>query len=118
MSPQNTADASDFLSFENSQVIVCLRRTERLLQADTYKARLNQSVEFDATRSRDSDGPGTALTIEWDFDGDGTFDTPRSQKAIVQHRFKTRGNHRVAVRLTDADGASSTSAPVIISVGN
>lgn len=87
-----------------------------LLQATTHQARVNQLVEFDATQSTDRDGPKTGLTIEWDFDSDGIFDTPRTQKAIIQHRFKKRGHHRVSVRLTDSQGATSISDPVIISV--
>ena len=53
--------------------------------------------------SFDSDGPLVSQT--WDLDGDGAFDDWQGPTAAVS--FDAAGNHAVALRVTDRDGAAS-----------
>lgn len=96
-----------------------------------------RSVTFDAGRSLDPDS-GSAdpalqqLTFSWDLDGDGTFvevlperifadrfeDTPvPAGGATATASFSTDGRHRVAVKVTDAGGATDVATMDVI-VGN
>lgn len=62
------------------------------------------TVEFDATGSTDADeGP---LEYEWDLDGDGSFDAPTTD-GLVSETYADKQNHTAAVRVSDAEGASS-----------
>ena len=96
-----------------------------------------RTITFDAGRSIDPDSGSTdpslqGLTFAWDLDGDGTFaevlpervfgdgfeDTPvPTSAAKASHTFSTPGRHRVAVKVTDAAGASDIAAMDVI-VGN
>lgn len=61
-------------------------------------------VNFDASGSSDAEaGP---LSYAWDLDGDGVFET--SPSATASRSYVDSKNHPAAVRVTDADGASST----------
>ncbi|MGP4097985.1 PQQ-dependent sugar dehydrogenase [Nonomuraea sp. KM90] len=70
------------------------------------------TVAFDATSSRDTE-PG-ALTYEWDFDGDGTFD---GTGATVTHTYTELGQYAARLRVTDSGGRAGLTS-VEITVGN
>ena len=95
-----------------------------------------RSVTFDASRSLDPDTGSTdpeqqGLAYAWDLDGDGVFQQgvpdrvfadgfetePEPVGMQATGYFATEGRHRVALRVTDADGASDTVSMDII-VGN
>jgi glucose/arabinose dehydrogenase len=61
-------------------------------------------VNFDAGAS--SDAEGGPLSFAWDLDGDGVFEA--SPSATASRSFLDSKNHPAAVRVTDADGATST----------
>lgn len=68
-----------------------------------------RAYSFDASASRDDDGPIASTT--WDF-GDGTSGTG----AKVAHTYRLAGSYTVVVTVTDAQGATATkSATVTIS---
>ncbi|TDD97279.1 carbohydrate-binding protein [Jiangella asiatica] len=70
------------------------------------------TVGFDATESIDPEG--SALTYEWDFDGDGTFD---ATGATASHTYTELGQYDARLRVTDtSDKFSLTSTQ--ITVGN
>jgi PKD repeat protein len=71
------------------------------------------TVQF--TGSGSSDPDGDALTYSWDLNGDGTYGD--STAVNPSFTYTTAGTFQVTLRVTDARGASSTSAPVIITVG-
>jgi PKD repeat protein len=61
---------------------------------------------FDASPSTD---PELALRrYEWDFDGDGTFETDAGGQSVTTHAFATPGVHQVGLRVTDDRGATAT----------
>ncbi len=70
------------------------------------------TVQFDASRSTDPEGQ--ALTYEWDFDGNGTFDATGVQ---VTHTYTDLGIYTARLRVADTGGKLSL-ATRTISVGN
>ncbi len=71
---------------------------------------------LDATRSKDPDHATSLLTVQWDLDGDGLFDTlPTAQKELTAV-FDEPGDYLIYARLTDPDGAWSQSAPLSLRV--
>lgn len=70
--------------------------------------RAGQQVTLTST-SGDSEGP--LVEQAWDLDGDGDFND--ASGASVSGMFTSAGRHSVALRVTDADGASSTQVRVI-----
>jgi PKD repeat protein len=71
------------------------------------------TVQF--TGSGSSDPDGDALSYSWDLNGDGTYGD--STAANPSFTYTSAGTYSVTLRVTDARGASSTSAPVTITVG-
>ncbi|MGO4362625.1 PQQ-dependent sugar dehydrogenase [Terrabacter sp. RAF57] len=70
------------------------------------------TVTFDGSASVDPEGG--ALTYEWDFDGDGTFD---ATGASAQYTYTTLGRYSARLRVTDPEGKHGLTSTVI-SVGN
>ena len=71
------------------------------------------TVQFNGSGSSDPDGD--ALTYSWDLNGDGSYGD--STAANPSFTYTTAGTYQVTLRVTDARGASSVSAPVTITVG-
>ncbi|MFC5286939.1 PQQ-dependent sugar dehydrogenase [Actinokineospora guangxiensis] len=71
------------------------------------------SVQFDASASTDPD-QGDTLTYAWDLDADGQYDD--STAATPTRTYLSTGVVEVGLRVTDPDGASSTTA-VPVTVG-
>jgi len=71
------------------------------------------TVQFDGSGSTDPD-VGDSLTYAWDLDGDGQFDD--STEESPSHTYDTPGIYPARLRVTDQQGATSTSAPISISV--
>ncbi|HSK28231.1 MAG TPA: PQQ-dependent sugar dehydrogenase [Jiangellales bacterium] len=70
------------------------------------------TVAFDASASRDPEG--AALTYQWDFDGNGTFD---ATGVTVTHTYTELGAYTARLRVTDPSGKFGLTSQVI-SVGN
>jgi PKD repeat protein len=71
------------------------------------------TVQFNGSGSSDPDGD--AISYSWDLNGDGTYGD--STAANPSFTYTTAGTYSVTLRVTDARGASSVSAPVTITVG-
>jgi hypothetical protein len=82
------------------------------------KSRLmvSEPTLLDASVAVDPDGSTSALKVEWDLDGDGTYDTPMTQAKQYTARYAIPGTYAVSARLTDSDGAVSRSMPIGIRV--
>ena len=74
-----------------------------------------QLVTLSANGSFDSD-PGSTLQVEWDTNGDGTFDTTLSSNLTHTVSYATPGATLVRARLRDNAGAMSVSAPIPIRI--
>jgi hypothetical protein len=70
-------------------------------------------VQFNGSGSSDPDGD--ALSYAWDLDGDGAYDD--STAANPSFTYASAGTYTARLRVTDARGASSLSAPITITVG-
>ena len=58
-------------------------------------------VSFDATKLIPK---GAKIqSLDWDFDGDGTYDKTGKQNTKVEYTFKTIGTHKVHLRFVDAN---------------
>jgi PKD repeat protein len=68
-------------------------------------AQANQTVTFDASASSDLDG-GIAK-YEWDFDGNGTYETNAGSNPVTTHSYPTTGVFTVRLRVTDEQGATA-----------
>jgi hypothetical protein len=69
-------------------------------------------VQLDAGASTDD---GTIDKYEWDWEGDGTWDSDTGTTPITNHVYGVAGTYHPAVRVTDNDGLSSTdSADVVV----
>lgn len=70
------------------------------------------TVQFDGSGS--SDPEGGALTYEWDFTGDGTFD---ATGVNATYTYTTLGSYTARLRVTDPEGRRGITSTTI-SVGN
>ncbi|MEM7311921.1 MAG: PKD domain-containing protein [Planctomycetota bacterium] len=75
-----------------------------------------QVILLDASRSRDPDGNDAALVVEWDWEGDGVYDTPPSISKAVNVSYDEPGTYLVSARLTDPSGGQASTAPLAIRV--
>jgi glucose/arabinose dehydrogenase len=71
------------------------------------------TVQF--TGSGSSDPDGDAIAYAWDLDGDGAYDD--ATVANPSFTYTTAATYQARLRVTDARGASSLSAPITITVG-
>ncbi|WP_256793605.1 PKD domain-containing protein [Terrabacter sp. Ter38] len=74
--------------------------------ADFSSTHAKRVYSFDATASRDDDGPLTSLA--WDFGDGGT-----ASGATAQHTYSKAGNYTVTLKVTDSAGAVATKTAVV-----
>lgn len=79
-------------------------------------AGLGQDIVFDATATFDAEHSINLIEIEWDLDGDGSYDTVPTTELIVTNNYYTLGSRIVRARVTDPAGAVAVSAPVAVNV--
>jgi sugar lactone lactonase YvrE len=60
-----------------------------------------QTVALDGRTSADDQEAWDELLYRWDFDSDGTFDTPFSTNALASYRLRTAGTHTVTLEVRD-----------------
>lgn len=82
------------------------------------RAITGQSVELDVSWSWDPDHPVNSLKVEWDLDGDGSFDTPPALEKKMAYSFAKTGHTLIRARLTDPAGTSAISAPIGLWLGD
>ena len=63
------------------------------------------SVSFNGSGSSDPDG--TIAKYEWDFDGNGSYETNTGATATTTKSFPTAGNVTVGLRVTDNIGGTA-----------
>jgi hypothetical protein len=77
---------------------------------------LGQPAQLTAAQSTDPGGSTSSVQVEWDFNSDGVFDTEPTTTKTLTRVFDAPGNYRITARLTDAQGAASVSAPIVLHV--
>jgi PKD repeat protein len=75
-------------------------------QAKPLTAAVNGRVQFDGSRSYDDRQAASELSYAWDYTSDGEVDSTRQN---ASHRYRSPGVFTATLKVTDADGASSTS---------
>ena len=73
------------------------------------------AVSFDGSGSSDPDA-GDTISYSWDLNGDGTFGD--STVAKPSFTYTSAGTYNAVLKVTDNHAASSTSAPVTITVSS
>ncbi len=75
--------------------------------------------EFDASSSSDAEDENDSLKFRWDFDGDGSFDTPWENNSFASYQYEVAGSYEVKLEVKDTEGAigSTTSSLVVSQVG-
>src|SRR2546426_9909656 len=67
---------------------------------------------FTAQASDDHDQP-SAIQVRWDWNGDGTWDTPWSTTKTATHTFSAPGDYTVAVRAIDSGGLTTSKSHLV-----
>jgi large repetitive protein len=75
------------------------------------KPNKNTQVQFDGTCSSDEQSADSALTFDWDFRSDGTYDATGIK---VKHRFGAAGTYTVTLRVTDPSGNANTTTKQVV----
>jgi YD repeat-containing protein len=68
-------------------------------------------VTFDASASSDSDG--TVTKYEWDLDGNGSYESSTGSTPIATRSFENAGEREIGLRVTDDDGAQTTTTRIV-----
>ena len=56
---------------------------------------------FDASASSDPEDPVTALEVQWDWTGDGVWDTIWTGEKMVEHQYASPGTYTIRMRVRD-----------------
>ena len=62
------------------------------------------TVHFDASSVSDNEDATADLKVKWDFDGDGTWDTPWSTQKTAIHQYTTENTYHVRLKVKDTQG--------------
>jgi len=68
---------------------------------------IDTTFTFDASDCYDIEDPKDSIRVRWDFEGDGTWDTPYSKYKIAYHKYKDPGVYSVTLEAKDTDGLIS-----------
>ncbi len=72
---------------------------------------------FDASGSRDVQTPTNQLEVRWDWENDGTYDTPWTTTKTATHQYASAANYTVKLEVKDTDGhTDSTTKSVTVTV--
>lgn len=78
---------------------------------------VDTTFQFDASISSDTEDDAASLQVRWDWDGDGTWETPYSTTKIATHQFTTAGVKTIILGVQDSGGkTATTSQQVTVSV--
>ena len=77
---------------------------------------VGQSLLLSASSTSDPDDPASSLTVEWDLNGDGVFDTVPTTTKTLTLSFAEAGTRLIRARITDPHGAQSLSTPIAIRI--
>ncbi|MBN3036181.1 MAG: hypothetical protein JW861_11390 [Bacteroidales bacterium] len=69
---------------------------------------------FDATGCHDGQTIKDLLAVRWDFENDGSWDTPYSYDKITVHQYVQPGNYAVKLEVIDIGGLTGTDITNII----
>ncbi|TSA35806.1 MAG: hypothetical protein D4R64_09000 [Porphyromonadaceae bacterium] len=67
-----------------------------------------QKFNFDLSRSESRTGRGPKVFTRWDWDGDGSWDTPFTRLLVYEHRYYAPGSWNPRLEMSNLDGATDT----------
>lgn len=90
-------------------------RPEACISVTPVEGDIQTSFTFDASCSWDATQPSSVLQARWDWEGDGTYDTPWSTQKKISHKFtlppvETKSVFTVKVEVTDGKGETDWTA--------
>ncbi len=68
---------------------------------------IDTTFTFDASDCSDIEDPKDSIRVRWDFEGDGSWDTPYSKQKITTHRYEDPGTYSVTLEAMDTKGLVS-----------
>ena len=92
------------------------RAPEPSIRINHSWSNVGESVTLDASRSSDADHSDGSLLVEWDLDGDGSFDTAPTTNKVLATTFNTPGVHHILARITDPVGDRTVSTPIAVRI--
>lgn len=92
------------------QLIIVNNAPFAALSASVTSGPAALEVQFDGSGSSDTDTNDLIVQHEWDFDGDGVFDSNTGTISVVKHTYYVVGNNTVSLRVTDRYGESSVAS--------
>ncbi len=69
--------------------------------------------EFDASESYDGQDPANLLQVRWDWESDGTWDTPWSTMKNATHSFGAPGNYATRLEVIDSGGLTDETTRMV-----
>lgn len=86
------------------------------VQVSKRLLKVGDKVGLDAGSSSDPDGNPSQMTVAWDLNGDGIFDTSPSTEKTFTTTYQKPGVYQIIAKLTDEQGNMSKSMPIGIRV--
>ncbi|MBD2704895.1 PKD domain-containing protein [Spirosoma sp. BT702] len=81
--------------------------------------RVGQSVALKASSSSDGNEPLSNLSVQWDINNDGTYDTGwLSASSPLNFTYQAAGNYLIKAKVKDQNGAESIGTPITTRVSN
>ncbi|HPN33389.1 MAG TPA: fibrobacter succinogenes major paralogous domain-containing protein [bacterium] len=75
---------------------------------------LDTDFQADASKSNDSEDPGSALQVRWDWENDGVWDTDYQAAKSASHRYTTLGAKTIKLEVKDSGDLLSTAVNTIL----
>jgi len=69
-----------------------------------------QTFIFDLSNSKSNTGKGSKVFTRWDWDGNGTWDTPYTRFLVYEHRYYSAGTWIPRLEMANLDGLSDTTS--------
>ncbi len=71
------------------------------------------SFEFNAAGSSDHESSPEQLSVRWDYESDGTFDTDYSVNKVSYHIFSVPGSYQVTLEVRDPEGLTDRYSAIV-----
>lgn len=78
---------------------------------------IDTEFRADATGTYDDETPASSLEVRWDWEDDGTWDTPFSTDKAATHRYDTTGTKTIVLEVRDAEGATDRETRTVTVTG-
>lgn len=76
-------------------------------EVSPLRGTLGTTFYFDASSSSDNQYKTSSLEVRWDWEGDGTYDTPFATDKTTTHRYENTGSYDVRLQVRDPEDQTS-----------